>query len=40
MVHLLSRVSYKWLLLVFLFVAFFLEQGARQVYGAALPQII
>lgn len=39
MVHLLSRVSYKWLLLVFLFVAFFLEQGARQVYGAALPQI-
>ncbi len=35
----LSRIPYKWLLLVFLFVAFFLEQGARQVYGAVLPQI-
>lgn len=39
MANTLSRVSYKWLLLVFLFVAFFLEQGARQVYGAVLPQI-
>lgn len=39
MAHLMTRLPYKWLLLVFLFVAFFLEQGARQVYAAALPQI-
>ena len=36
-----SRIScaYKWWLLVFLFVTFFLEQGTRQIYNAALPQI-
>ena len=31
--------SYKWLLLAFLFVAFFIELGTRQLYNAALPQI-
>ena len=31
--------DYKWWLLAFLFVTFFLEQGTRQVYNAALPQI-
>ena len=31
--------GYKWWLIAFLFVAFFLEQGTRQVYNAALPQI-
>ena len=31
--------SYKWWLLAFLFVTFILEQGTRQVYNAALPQI-
>jgi len=31
--------SYKWWLLGFLFVTYFLEQSARQVYGAVLPQI-
>ena len=30
---------YKWILLGFLFVTFFLEQGTRQIYNAALPQI-
>lgn len=30
---------YKWWLLAFLFVTYFLEQGARQVYNATLPQI-
>jgi len=35
----LRRIDYKWLLLVFLFVTFFLEQAARQVFGATLPQI-
>ena len=30
---------YKWLLLVFLFVTFFLELGTRQVYNAVLPQL-
>lgn len=30
---------YKWLLLVFLIGTFVLEQAARQVYGATLPQI-
>jgi len=34
-----KRDSYKWLLLAFLFVTFFLEQGTRQIYNAALPQI-
>ncbi len=31
--------GYKWWLLAFLFVTFFLEQGTRQIYNAALPQI-
>ena len=31
--------GYKWVLLMFLFVAFFLELGTRQLYNAALPQI-
>ena len=31
--------SYKWWLLAFLFVTFILEQGTRQIYNAALPQI-
>jgi hypothetical protein len=31
--------SYKWWLLAFLFVTFFLEQASRQIYNAALPQI-
>lgn len=31
--------SYKWWLLAFLFVTFFLEQASRQVYNSALPQI-
>jgi len=31
--------SYKWWLLAFLFVTFFLEQGTRQIYNAVLPQI-
>ena len=39
MTHLFSRIPYKWALLVFLFGAFFLEQGARQIYGAVLPQV-
>ena len=33
------RLKYKWWLLAFLFVTFFLEQGTRQIYNAALPQI-
>ena len=35
----LKRIGYKWFLLGFLFVTFFLELGSRQLYGAALPQI-
>ena len=31
--------DYKWRLLAFLFVAFFIELGSRQLYSAALPQI-
>jgi len=31
--------NYKWWLLVFLCGTFFLEQGTRQIYNAALPQI-
>ena len=34
-----SSGSYKWWLLAFLFVTFFLEQASRQVYNSALPQI-
>lgn len=30
---------YKWLLLGFLFVTFFVEQGTRQIYNAALPLV-
>ena len=35
----MRRIDYKWRLLAFLFVAFFIEQGSRQLYSAALPQI-
>ena len=35
----MKRLDYKWRLLAFLFVAFFIEQGSRQLYSAALPQI-
>lgn len=35
----LKRIDYKWVLLGFLFVTFFLELGSRQLYGAALPKI-
>jgi len=35
----MRKIGYKWWLLVFLFVTFFLEQGTRQIYNAALPQI-
>ncbi len=31
--------NYKWFLLLFLWVAFFLHQGTRQIYNAILPQI-
>ncbi len=31
--------NYKWFLLFFLWVAFFLHQGTRQIYNAILPQI-
>jgi len=35
----MRKPDYKWTLIAFLFVTFFLEQAARQVYGATLPQI-
>ena len=35
----MRRLGYKWVLLAFLFVAFFIELGSRQLYSAALPQI-
>ena len=35
----MRKIGYKWWLLAFLFVTYFLEQGARQIYNAALPQI-
>ena len=35
----MKRFDYKWRLLAFLFVAFFIELGSRQLYSAALPQI-
>ena len=35
----MKRLDYKWCLLVFLFVAFFIELGSRQLYSAAMPQI-
>ena len=31
--------NYKWFLLLFLWIAFFLHQGTRQIYNAILPQI-
>lgn len=31
--------TYKWWLLLFLWVAFFLHQGTRQIFNATLPQI-
>ena len=34
-----SQGSYKWWLLAFLFVTFFLEQASRQIYNSVLPQI-
>lgn len=34
-----GRSGYKWFLLVILFVTFFLEQGARQVYNITIPLI-
>lgn len=35
----MRRVDYKWTLLLFLSVTFFIEQATRQVYSATLPQI-
>ena len=35
----MKRDNYKWWLIAFLFVTFFLEQGTRQIYSATLPQI-
>jgi len=35
----MKNLDYKWRLLAFLFVAFFIELGSRQLYSAALPQI-
>lgn len=35
----MKKSAYKWALLVFLFTAFFLELGTRQLYNAVLPQI-
>ena len=35
----MRHIDYKWRLLAFLFVAFFIELGSRQLYSAALPQI-
>ena len=35
----MKKSVYKWVLLVFLFTAFFLELGTRQLYNAVLPQI-
>lgn len=34
-----SNEIYKWVLLGFLWVAYFLQQGTRQIYNAVLPQI-
>ena len=33
------RIGYRWLLLAALSIAYFLEQGTRQIYNATLPQI-
>lgn len=35
----MSRFDYKWRVLGFLFVAFFLELGSRQLYGAAFASL-
>lgn len=35
----MKSLGYRWRLLAFLFVAFFIELGSRQLYSAALPQI-
>lgn len=35
----MKRPRYKWTLLAFLFVGYFVAQGSRQMYNAALPQI-
>ena len=35
----MDKKNYKWLMLAFLFGAYFLEQASRQVYSATLPQI-
>ena len=35
----MRRIDYKWTLLLFLSVTFFIEQATRQVYSATLPQI-
>ncbi len=34
-----ARDNYKWLLLLFLWSAFFLHQGTRQIFNAVIPQI-
>ena len=35
----MKKDNYKWFALALLFVAFFLHQGTRQIFGAMLPQI-
>ena len=35
----MKKENYKWFALALLFVAFFLHQGTRQIFGAMLPQI-
>lgn len=35
----MKKTDYKWIALALLFVAFFLHQGTRQIFGAMLPQI-
>ena len=35
----MRRLDYKWRLLAFLFAAYFIELGSRQLYSATLPQI-
>ena len=35
----MAKQAYKWVLLAFLFGAFFLELGTRQLYNAVLPQV-
>ena len=33
------RIEYKWIALIFLWVAFFLQQGTRQLFGPSVPAI-